>query len=163
MEPEIILKLNNTYWDTFLKNMKLYKDVLPLFKELKRRNITIGIVSDLTADIQLRKLHKLGISEHVDILVTSEEAGREKPHPSVFLFALNKLGLLPNEVIVIGDNPKTDMEGANAIGIDTVLLMKGTQAKLPEEDYRKPNFVIKEIFELLSVLEKIEKQQSNIK
>jgi putative hydrolase of the HAD superfamily len=160
VEPEIILKLYNAYWDNLLKNMKLYKGVLSLFKELKRKNIKIGIVSDLTTHIQLRKLHKLGLSEYVDILVTSEEAGRKKPHPSMFLFALNKLGISPNEVLAVGDNPKTDMEGANAVDIDTVLLLKGVQAKLPKEDYRKPNFVIKDISELLDVLEKIEKRQS---
>jgi putative hydrolase of the HAD superfamily len=159
VDAEVILKLYNAYWSSLLKNMRLYKGVLHLFKELKRRNIKIGIVSDLTTHIQLKKLHKLGLSEYVDVLVTSEEAGREKPHPSMFLFALNKLGVLPSEVLAVGDNPKTDMEGANAVGIDTVLLMKGVHAKLPKEDYRKPNFVIKEVSELLDVLERIERRQ----
>ncbi len=157
VEPGIILKMYNAYWDSLLKNMRLYKGVLSLFKELKRRNIKIGIVSNLTTHIQLRKLHKLGLSEYIDILVTSEEAGREKPHPSMFLFALNKLRVLPSEVLAVGDDPKTDIEGANAVGIDTVLLVKNVQAKLPKEDYRKPDFIIKDISELSDVLEKTQK------
>ncbi|MDI6721872.1 MAG: HAD hydrolase-like protein, partial [Candidatus Aenigmarchaeota archaeon] len=74
---------------------------------------------------------------------------REKPHPSVFLLALNKLGLLPGDVVAVGDDIRSDMEGANAVGIDTVLLIKGTYSELPEEDYRKPKFVIRRIPELL--------------
>jgi FMN phosphatase YigB (HAD superfamily) len=33
----------------------------------------------------------LGISNYIDVLVSSEEAGIEKPHPSIFLLAIHKL------------------------------------------------------------------------
>ena len=153
VKPDLILKLYKTYWNTFLKNIKLFKGVIQLLKELTKRKIKIAIVTDLTAHIQLRKLHKLGISKYVNTLITSEEAGSEKPHSNMFLSALNKLNILSKEVIYVGDNPKRDMEGANAVGINTVLLKKGELSKIPKEDYRKPNFVIKEISELLKILD----------
>jgi len=154
VDSEMILRLDDAYWGRFFKSMRLYDGVIPLLKELKRRGIKIGIVTDFTADIQLRRIHALKVGSYIDVLVTSEEAGRDKPHPAAFLFALNKLGILPHEAIVVGDNPEKDIEGANAVGIDTVLLMKGVHAEVPEEDYRKPKFVINELPELLGVLEK---------
>ena len=36
VEPKLILKLYRTYWDSFLKNMKLRKKVLPVLKEIKK-------------------------------------------------------------------------------------------------------------------------------
>ncbi len=157
VEPSIILKLYSTYWDTLLKNMKLGTGVLETLKELKKRNIKIAIVSDLTTHIQLRKIHKLGITRYVDVLVTSEEAGSEKPHAIMFLMALNKLDIFPQEGIFVGDNTINDIEGANAVRLDTILIKSGSLAKDSDEDYQKPNFVIKQIPEVLNILNKLNK------
>ena len=68
--------------------MKLRKGVLKVQKELKEQRIKTAVVSDLTTHIQLRKMDKLRISKYIDFLVTSEEAGSEKPHAVMFLLAL---------------------------------------------------------------------------
>ena len=132
--------------------MKLGKGVLNILKELKKRDIKTAIVSDLTTHIQLRKLQKLGINNYIDILVTSEEAGSEKPHSIMFLLTLNKLGLKPSDALMVGDNTVANIEGANSVGLDTVLIKKGRLAKKPKEDYQKPNHTIKEIDELFKII-----------
>ncbi len=113
----------------------------------------MGIVSDLTTHIQLRKIHKLGLSQYVDVLVTSEEAGSEKPHAIMFLLALNKLDVSPHEAIFVGDNPINDIEGANAVRMDSVLIKRGPHARKGMKDYRKPDFVVKDIDEILGILD----------
>lgn len=152
IEAGLVLKLYKTYWDTLLKKMKLNKGVLNTLKELKRKRIKTAIVSDLTTHIQLRKLEKLGINKYIDILVTSEEAGSEKPHSIMFLLTLNKLNLKPDEAIMVGDNTIADIEGANSVGLDTVLIKKGKLSKRYKEDYQKPDYTIKEINELLKII-----------
>ncbi len=156
LEPKITLKLYNTYWDTFLKSMKLKKGVLQTLKKLKKE-FKIIILSDLTAHIQLKKINKLGLTPYIDFLVTSEEAGIEKPHPSMFLLALNKVGILPFDAIMIGDNPNKDVEGANSVGIDSVLISNKVKRNQFSEDYKKPDYIIKEIPEILRILEDIKK------
>jgi HAD superfamily hydrolase (TIGR02253 family) len=152
VKPSLILKMYNTYWNTLLKNMKLRSGVIDLLNKLKKNGFLIAIVSDLTTNIQLRKLEKLKIEKYVDVLVTSEEAGSEKPHAIMFLLALNKLGVEPSEAMMVGDNTVADVEGANFVGLETVLLTKGKLSKTFYEDYRKPNYVIKNISELLKIL-----------
>ncbi|MBR9702110.1 HAD-IA family hydrolase, partial [Candidatus Pacearchaeota archaeon] len=125
VDPSIILKLYSTYWDTLLKNMKLGKNVLATLKELKKRGLKISIVSDLTTHIQLRKIQKLGITKYIDVLVTSEEAGTEKPRAIMFLLALNKLDVSWHDAIFVGDNSVNDIEGANAVRMDTILIRHG--------------------------------------
>jgi putative hydrolase of the HAD superfamily len=151
IEPEIVLKLYNTYWGTFLKNMKLGKGVLDTLKELKKNSIKIALVTDLTTNIQLRKIKRFKITKYVDVLVTSEEAGSEKPHSIMFLKALNKLNLLPKDVVMVGDNKISDMEGANVVGIDTVLIGK-VKTSVDKKDYKKPDYFIKSIPEVLGIL-----------
>ncbi len=154
IEPDVVLKLYNAYWNNFLKNMKLRKGVIQTLKKMKQLGIKIAIISDLTTKIQLRKMSKLGITPFIDVLVTSEEAGSEKPNNVMFLLILNKLNVLPQDAIMVGDNPIDDIEGGNSVGLDTVLLTnrKSEEFKF-DQDYQKPNYTIKEIPEILNILQ----------
>lgn len=151
IDPSTVLKLYSAYWDTLLANMKLGTGVIKTLKELKESGIKIGIVTGLTAHIQFRKVHKFGIGKYVDILVTSEEAGIEKPNSTIFLLALNKLNISPSEAIMVGDNIINDIGGANSVGIDTILIEGGSTRK-SKRNYPKPNFTIKNIPEVLNIL-----------
>ena len=154
IEPRIILKMYETYWNKFLQNMKIGKGVVDTMKTLQKMKLKIALVTDLTTHIQLRKIEKLGLTKYVDYLVTSEEAGSEKPNAIMFLLALNKLGILASEAIMVGDNLIKDIEGANSARIDSVAITK-ENIKPDKEDYKKPNFVIKEIPEVLEILKKV--------
>lgn len=152
VDPRIILKLYDTSWNTFLNNMKLGKGVVETLKELKKQNIKIVLVTDLTTHIQLRKIEKLKITKYVDYLVTSEEAGSEKPHSIMFLLALNKLNILPSETMMVGDNILKDIGGANSVKLDSVLITNDKTIKANKEDYKKPNYVINSIPEVLNII-----------
>jgi len=111
------LNIYNAYWDSFLDNMKLFDGVENLLRQYKNK---ICLVTDLTAHIQFRKIQKLGLSSFCNLMVTSEEVGKEKPHPYIFLSALHKLNLHAHDVCMIGDNFKKDIYGASNVGIDAI-------------------------------------------
>lgn len=159
VEPRFILQLYNVYWNNFLKKMKLDKGVLDTLKKLKNQDLKIVLVSDLTTNIQLRKMQKLKITPYIDFLVTSEEAGSEKPHSIMFLLSLRKLNLLPQETIFVGDDDDKDISGANSSGISTVWITKkrGVQKK-DKQDYSIPNFYIKKIPEVLNIIKELNNQ-----
>lgn len=121
-QAQSTLQLEQCYWHHYLASMKLYPGVTELLAELKMKNIPTCIVSDLTAQIQLRKLMALKLDSYIDYLVTSEEAGREKPNEKPFLLALEKCGLDRSAHIwMIGDSIERDIEGAkNAINAITL-------------------------------------------
>ncbi len=118
------LELYNTYWDEFLDNIRLFGYVRPLMEWLKNKGIRIAILTDLTANIQHRKLYKLDLKDYIDVLVTSEEAGQEKPSKTIFEIALNKLCLSPSEVIMVGDSTSKDIVGSEKVGINALLFKK---------------------------------------
>lgn len=110
----------NAYWDTLLAHLKLFPYVKPLFALLKKNNIKIAILSDLTAHIQHRKLIQLGVAEDIDVLVTSEEAGAEKPSPKMFELVVSKLSFDKMELLMVGDSLQKDVQGAMHCGIPAV-------------------------------------------
>lgn len=150
--PDLILKHYHAYWDTLVANVRLLPNTLDTLKELKARGIKTAIVSNLTAYVQFRKLIKLEITPFIDYLVTSQEAGVEKPHPGIFLAALNKMGMLPKDVIMVGDSLDTDIEGANAAGIDSIWLYteRPEVEKLLKEI--RPKYTVKNISEILNYI-----------
>lgn len=115
-------KLHDLYWSTYFSHMTLYPGVREFLSFLKSRHIRVAFVTDQAADLQMKKLLHLGLETSFDFLVTSEEAGHDKPHPSIFQLALQKLNLTPQDVLMIGDEPEKDVTGAKRLGIIGVLV-----------------------------------------
>lgn len=116
------LKLEELYWNTFLSKMKLNEDAKKFIIHCNSKNIPICCVTDLTAEIQFRKLLKLNLENKIKYIVTSEEVGIEKPNKKMFLTALEKLSLNTNHVIMIGDSNPKDILGGKALGIKSFIV-----------------------------------------
>lgn len=125
------LEAYGIYWDTFLENIELFDGVTEFLEKI--RSLRICFVTDLTAHIQYRKIALLRLHEYAGHLVTSEEAGREKPHPYMFMLALKKLGLGPEQVCMVGDSYEKDIVGATRVGIRSFWLNRdGKEQRLNE-------------------------------
>ncbi len=138
------LKIYNIYWNKFLEKMKPFDGVDELFQKYNNK---VCLVTDLTAHIQFRKIEKLKLSNFCNTMVTSEEAGKEKPHPYIFLLALQKLNLNTNDVCMIGDNFRKDIYGASNLGIDAIWL----NHKKSKQNFKNKD--IQEVSELADILD----------
>lgn len=111
------MEMYHIYWDTILEVMEPEPGLCALLSRLKERGIKLGIGSDMTAYIQYKKLEKLGVLQYLDFLVTSEEAGAEKPTPRFFELCLKKAGCEAKECVFIGDSLPKDVIGAAQCGL----------------------------------------------
>ncbi len=111
------MPLEKAYWDHFFIKMVLREDVLKFLESIKARKWKLALVTDLTTEIQLKKLSHLGIGDLFDVIVTSEEAGKEKPATEIFNLAFRKLKAEKFSSVMIGDNYEKDVLGARAFGI----------------------------------------------
>lgn len=119
----LALDFEQTYWRTFLSNAILFDDVKELLDDLRLLGIPTAIVTDLTAQIQFRKVVYFGLDNYFDYIVTSEEAGFDKPHEAPFQIALEKMVPKGDCIWMIGDNPVNDIRGARE-KINAVTLQK---------------------------------------
>jgi len=65
---------------------------------------------------------KLGLEPYLDFVVTSEEAGADKPNPPIFQAALRQARVDASEAIHVGDQYKIDVVGARGVGINPILI-----------------------------------------
>jgi HAD superfamily hydrolase (TIGR01549 family) len=140
------LDFEQTYWRTFLSSAALFLGVKEFFQALRRAGIATCAVTDLGAQIQFRKLIYFGLNDYFDFVVTSEEAGAEKPAAAPFKLALDKLGASPDEVFMIGDEAATDILGAKSAGIAAV--QKRHNGIQVFSDKREPDIVFENFPEL---------------
>lgn len=112
------------YWDTHLEAMAPEPGIISILELLKKKNIYIGIGSDMTSYIQNKKLERLGAAQYFDGFVTSEEAGCDKPDPQIFKLCAEKAGCQPEECLFIGDNKEKDVMGPRNIGMWSALYRK---------------------------------------
>ncbi len=109
--------MNRLYWETLLDHMEITPGVMECFDTLHHTGYTIGIGTNMTADWQYAKLARLDLLDRIDFLVSSEEAGAEKPDPKLFLLCAEKAGVSPENCAYVGDNLEFDVLGAARAGM----------------------------------------------
>jgi len=112
----------------------LYDDVLPALAELRRHGLRLGLVSNGQRDLEEFVVHH---AIDVDVAVGSAAFGRTKPHPSIFLAALERLEVEPPDAAMVGDSYEDDIAGARALGMQAFLLDR--DERFPDEPARLPD------------------------
>jgi HAD superfamily hydrolase (TIGR01549 family) len=110
---------------------------------LASRGIPAGVFSDYPAREKLEALH---LAETISLIAcaTDAEINAFKPHPRGFLWACERWGLEPSEVLYVGDRAAVDATGAANAGMPCVIISRrlGLAAKgsLPDTFTRFSSF-----------------------
>lgn len=142
-------------YQTIKAPISLYKDAIKIIKFIKDKNIKIGILTNGVIQAQKNKVSLLNLDSEI-IISYARDCGKEyeKPHPYAFKKILKLLNIKNNESIFVGDNPKTDIAGANNAGIFSVLLKRGYASKI---NNIKCDMIITNLNEIKKIWEKNEK------
>jgi len=100
---------------------RAYVEAPAVLAGLKSAGYTIGILSDWGTSLP-HILEATGLRPYTDFLVVSALEGVAKPRPAFFQRALDRAGVLPDQALMVGDNPYADIQGAAGVGITGVLI-----------------------------------------
>lgn len=91
--------------------------------ERARQSAKIGIITNGFTELQEARLAQTGLGELVDLVVISEQVGVAKPDPAIFTHALDLMQQTNRErVLMTGDNPHSDVLGAQRSGLHSCWL-----------------------------------------
>lgn len=100
--------------------------------------------------MQKKRIKASGLFDFFDEILIAGEEDYSKPDPQVFHLMSKRLDLEPDECIFIGDSPEFDIQGANIVGMITILIHRsGKQIRY------KPNYQVDSIEELGILLQKL--------
>ena len=108
----------------FKMKLVLFDDVMPALTDLKRRGLILGLISNIDRDMTTT-FNELGLSSLLQVMVTSQEVGFNKPQPQIFQEALKRAGVRASEAIYVGDQYQIDVVGAKGVGMKGILLDRG--------------------------------------
>ncbi|MBN1164064.1 MAG: HAD-IA family hydrolase [Candidatus Krumholzibacteriota bacterium] len=103
----------------------LYPHVNRTLLTLIKRQIKLAVVSDAPRQEAWLRLCYLQLQHIFDVVVAFEDTGEHKPSPEPFRMVLSRLGMKPEEALMIGDWPERDIVGASELGIKTVFARYG--------------------------------------
>jgi putative hydrolase of the HAD superfamily len=112
-ELSIPIQFFNLYYSiyetAFYEKFQLFNYVKEVLLFLHNKNIKIGILSNNIFSQQIKKLERANIIEYIDIILTSDEIGEEKPNNKMFDEIQRKMGIPFENMAYVGDNMYDDI------------------------------------------------------
>jgi len=119
-QPDVDAQLARSLYETMLETWIPYEDAVPVLRALHAKGIKTALVSNVGIDVR-GVLQRAGLSDLLDAVVLSYEAGAVKPDVTIFAQALELLRVPAERALMVGDSWRDD-SGAAQLGIRTLLL-----------------------------------------
>lgn len=117
--------LDHDYLELLGATGMLLPGALEAVSHLKKRGYYIGILSNGFKGVQHDKLKSSGLDKYVDLMILSDDININKPDPRIYDYALQQSNCAPDDALMIGDNPATDIAGAINAGWNAILFAPG--------------------------------------
>ena len=127
-ELEKIKTIYRTHMRENDEDLKPFPGIIQTLVGLKEKGIRLAVVTTKHERMAHRHLEITKLSEFFEVVVAGDNVTHCKPHPEPFELALSKLGLLPEEVAMVGDS-QFDILGAKNAGIFSIAALWGTDSR----------------------------------
>ena len=146
---EELMAFDDIFRSEYFRNLKaltLNEGVLNLLGELKTAGIKLAVATSSSPSIARVVLNRCGIESVFDAIVTTQEAGKSKPAPDVYLEAARRIGVVPSNCLVFEDSPN-GMKAAQKAGMfcvtvqtDSVEIGELSAADFHIESFKELNY-----------------------
>jgi HAD superfamily hydrolase (TIGR01509 family) len=139
--------------DLMVDQIELREDCLDTLATLRERGFLLSVVSNIDHDFLDPMIVNFGIEPYFDHFVSSETVRSCKPDAGIFRAALERVDCSPEEAVFVGDSRVHDIQGANGVGMRSVLISEhGGVSHLDDEDFQvEAEHVIGSLSELLEI------------
>ena len=139
------------YAENTSKRSRLYDGVVEGLDFLQScQGLKIGCVTNKAEQFTHPLLKDLGIFDRFEIIVSGDSLPEKKPHPMPLLHAAEKLGVKPEDAVMIGDS-KSDVKAARAAGFKIICMTYGYNHGEDIRNYH-PDAVIDSMTELNNLI-----------
>ena len=110
---------------------KVYDGVYEFLEDLKKAKRKVYLLSNAQSDFTRPEIEMLGLTKYFDGIFISSEQGVCKPSRDFFEKLLKTYKLDPKKSVMIGNDPASDIAGANAVGRDSLYI----HTEISPQDY----------------------------
>ena len=113
-------KIDELWWD--YADLEVYPDVMETLNQLRAKGVKTGVITNGLKKDYEQILTRLKLANSFDVVVGVDTCNKGKPDKEIFLYALEKLRVRPEEAVFVGDSVKYDYEGARGAGLKPLLI-----------------------------------------
>lgn len=137
---------------------KRYPHNIELLRRMRSEGYPTACATMSHREQVVRVLSTLGLADSFDMISTADDVRRGKPDPEIDLLVAKKLGLPPEEFLVIEDSA-AGIEAAVAAGMNVVAVPTGiTRKQVRAADLLEPRWIVEDPGDLPGVVsQRIEK------
>ena len=107
------------YADTVDAGSTLFPQVKQTLAALKATGLPMAIVTNKPTPFVAPLLDSLGIADAFSLIIGGDDVPVKKPHPAAIFMVLGTFGVLPNELLFVGDS-RNDIQAAQAAGVPNI-------------------------------------------
>ena len=119
---EVVAETALFFRRTSREYLKLYDGIAELLDDLKKNGGNVYLLTNAQRAFTWDELGILGIRDKFDGIVISSDEECCKPDPHFYKTLLDRYNLNPNETIMVGNDPVTDIKGGLNVGLDTLYI-----------------------------------------
>ncbi len=158
IDRKVADKMEEEFQRRRLKSYKLRPHAKTILSSFKKK-YKLAIISNGGVEGINHVINKFDLRKYFDLIIISEEVGKQKCTTIPIKIALDKLDLKPEEVVMIGDRTDEDVLGAKKLGMVAVKYNYGAWKDVNYSDENvKPDFIIDDLLELNDILGKLNKE-----
>lgn len=108
-----------------IPNIKLYEGVEQVIRELKEKDIKVGIITDGRVEGQKNKINALGLNSLVDDIIITDELGGiqfRKPNDIAFRIMQCRWRIPFQNMVYVGDNMSKDFQAPRQLGMKSIFV-----------------------------------------
>ena len=128
VEPALVDAMLDGFLDHYRAHIadrsRPYPHVTESLRRLSERNAKLAVVTNKRIELTRKLLDELELTPWFDAIVGGDTVARPKPAPDPILFACDRIGLTPRDVLFVGDSP-TDVDASRAAGCTVVCVPYG--------------------------------------
>ena len=146
--PEAVSKAaHDAYFACPVGNLTLFRGTAPLLHFLRNNGVRIFITTFGDVDTQHAKVKALGLDREPAIeRIYYADRAKRMTKESAFRQIQSETGFPPNEILVVGDRPMSEIHAAKTLGMHTVRLRRGEFAsQKPVDESERADFEITNI------------------
>jgi len=121
-DPQWTFLIANTFRSMSMRRFGLYPGTLKTLRKLKDSGCRILLLSNAQAIFTRPELDMTRLTEMLDAIYISSEKGMKKPQPEFMQLLLSEQHLDPEDCIMVGNDPESDVRVALAAGVTGCLL-----------------------------------------
>lgn len=130
-----------------LPELELFDGIQEMMQELRSHGLLLGIVTSKRRDATFVSVRKHNLEREFDVILTSDDTPRHKPHPEPLLRSFAMLGVSPSAGAYVGD-AVFDVRSAHASGCASIAALWGShqvdalRAERPHHEAAQPADVV---------------------